>query len=115
MQAMTAKDLVAQAKAEVPSITCNEYRELKASGADHVLIDVRERDEWDAGHIDGAMHIPRGMLEFKIAEAVPEKNKPIVVQCASGGRAALCGQTLRKLGYTNVKNLEGGYAEWCKA
>lgn len=112
---MTAQDLVAQAKAEVPSLTCDEYRAIRATGADHVLIDVRERDEWDAGHIDGAMHIPRGMLEFKIAEAVPEKGTQIVVQCASGGRAALCGQVLQKLGYTNVKNLEGGYAEWCKA
>ncbi len=111
---MTTQDLVAQAKAAVPSITCDEYRAMREAGTDHVLIDVRERDEWDAGHIDGAIHIPRGMLEFKIAEAVPEKDRPIVVQCASGGRAALCGQALQTLGYTNVKNLEGGYAAWCK-
>lgn len=110
---MTPQDLVAQAKAEVSSMTCEEYRGMRDSGVDHVLIDVREKDEWDAGHIEGAMHIPRGLLEFKIEEAVSDKNRPIILQCASGGRAALCGQTLGKLGYTNVKNLEGGYTEWC--
>lgn len=112
---LSAQDLVAEAKASVPSISCEEYISLRGSGAEHVLIDVREQDEWDAGHIENAIHIPRGFLEFKIADSVPEKSKLVVVQCASGGRSALCAQTLQKMGYTNVKNLEGGYTAYCQA
>lgn len=109
----TVQDLVAAANAAVPEITCREYLDLKASGTNHVLIDVREKEEWDAGHIGGAIHIPRGMLEFKIEEAVPDKNQMIIVQCKSGARAALCGEALQKLGYANVKNLQGGYEAFC--
>ena len=110
----TAQDLVAAAKAEGPAISCDEYRALRAGGESHVLIDVREKEEFDAGHIEGAVNIPRGVLEFKIGEAVPDKPANIIVQCASGGRSALCGQALHALGYANVRNLEGGYTEWCK-
>ncbi|GMU25966.1 sulfurtransferase [Patescibacteria group bacterium] len=113
MSNATPQDLVAEAKAKIPPITCEEYRAISDAGEDHTLIDVREQDEWDKGHIEGAMHIPRGVLEFKIGEVVPDKQKFIVLQCASGGRSALCGEQLQKLGYTNVKNLEGGYIAWC--
>jgi rhodanese-related sulfurtransferase len=111
---MTAQDLVAQAKSEVAKISCQEYMAMREKGAPHMLIDVREQNEWDAGHIEGAIHIPRGLLEFKIAEAAPDKQAPIVVQCATGGRSALCGQALTKMGYTNVTNLEGGYKGYCE-
>jgi rhodanese-related sulfurtransferase len=111
----TPQDLVTQAKNEVPSISCEEFKKMQGEDNAYTLIDVREQDEWDAGHIQEAIHIPRGMLEFKIGEAVPNKDDLIVVQCASGGRAALCGQQLIKLGYTNVKNLEGGYTSYCEA
>lgn len=110
---MTVQDLVAQAKSEVPMISCADYMAMQEKGDAHTLIDVREQSEWDAGHIEGAVHIPRGLLEFKIAEVVKDKQAPIVVQCATGGRAALCGQSLAKLGYTNVKNLDGGYTGYC--
>lgn len=112
---ITAQDLVTEAKRKVPSITCTEYLAMRKRKQPHALIDVREKDEWDAGHIDGAIHIPRGMLEFKIGEAIPDKHASIVVQCASGGRSALCGHALIKLGYTNVQSLEGGYKEYCAA
>jgi rhodanese-related sulfurtransferase len=112
---MTAQDLVARAKAEVPALSCRDYLALREKGEAHTLLDVREQNEWDAGHIEGAVHLPRGLVEFKIAEIVPDKNAPIVLQCATGGRAALCGQALLKLGYKNVRNLEGGYTEYCKA
>lgn len=111
----TVQDLVAEAKQVVPAITCEEFLELSKKGETPTVIDVREKDEWEAGHIEGAIHIPRGFLEFKIAEAVPDKDAPIVVQCASGGRSALCGEALIKMGYTHVKNLEGGYKQYCGA
>ncbi|MFA5946041.1 MAG: rhodanese-like domain-containing protein [Patescibacteria group bacterium] len=109
---LSAQDLVAEAKREVPAISCTDYLALRAKGEPHTLIDVREQDEWGAGHIEGAIHIPRGLLEFKIPESIPDKQTPIIVQCATGGRSALCGQTLLKMGYTNIRNLEGGYTEY---
>lgn len=111
---LSVQDLVAEAKQQVPAISCAEYMALRAKGEPHTLIDVREQNEWDAGHIEGAVHIPRGFLEFKIDEALPDKTAPIIVQCASGGRSALCGQVLQKMGYTHVRNLEGGYNQYCK-
>jgi len=108
----TLKNLLAKAKADVPNITCQEYRDARAENKPHVLIDVREKEEFDAGHIEGAIHIPRGFLEFKIEQSVPDTQTPIIVQCASGGRAVLSGQTLLNLGYSHVQNLEGGYNEW---
>lgn len=110
----TPQELVAEAKEIVPTISCDEYKTLRASEEPHTLIDVREQNEWDAGHIEGATHIPRGLLEFKIGEVVPEKAALIIVQCKTGGRGALCGEALLKLGYQNVKNLDGGYEGYCK-
>lgn len=104
-----------KAKSEVQSITSEEYSKLCREGVSHTLIDVREQEEWDAGHVDEAVHIPRGLLEFKIEDIVPDKDALIILQCASGGRGELCGQTLQKMGYTQVKNFEGGYAEYCKS
>lgn len=111
---MTVEDLVQQAKTTVPKITCQDYLALRNRQTPHVLIDVREATEWAAGHIEGALHVPRGLLEFKIAELVPDKNTLIVTQCASGGRSALGAQTLLRMGYTNVYNLEGGYQAYCQ-
>ncbi|NQV12009.1 hypothetical protein HQ524_01470 [Candidatus Uhrbacteria bacterium] len=110
----TAQDLVAAAKEAVSGISCTDYKKLLDSGEPYSLIDVREKDEWDAGHIDEAVHIPRGFLEFKIEELIPKKDAMIIVQCASGGRAALCGKALQEMGYTNVRNLEGGYKAYCE-
>jgi rhodanese-related sulfurtransferase len=114
-QSSSAKDLISRAQRTVPSISCEEYRLLRLQNVQHILLDVRERDEWDKGHIDGAFHIPRGFLEFKIEEAVPDKSTSIVVCCAKGGRAALAGETLRRIGYTNVRYLVGGYDKYCMA
>jgi|FLOH01.1.fsa_nt_gi rhodanese-related sulfurtransferase len=111
--AKTAKELVAEAQAEVSQISCDEYIALK-DDTPHMLIDVRERDEWDEGFIEGAIHIPRGLIEFKIDGVVPEKDTLIILYCRSGGRSSLCGQALIKLGYTNVRSLVGGYEEFCK-
>jgi sulfur dioxygenase len=111
---MTPQEMVAQAKSQVPVISCADYLKMKEDGTDHVLLDVREKDEFDAGHIDGAVNLPRGLVEFKVVDVVPDKRTLVVVQCASGGRAALCGVALGKMGYENVRNLEGGYVQYCK-
>lgn len=113
--AMTAQDLVTEAKSQVPPLSVTEFLTIQGQKEPFYLIDVREADEWNAGHINGAIHIARGLLEFTIAEIVPNKHAPIIVQCASGGRSALCAQMLLKMGYTNVKNFEGGYTAYVDA
>lgn len=105
----TAVQLVGEAKAGVDDISVEAYRAMQTEEVEHVLLDVREQDEWGAGHVDNSLHIPRGLLEFRIAEEIPDPSTRIVVLCKSGGRAALAGQTLQKMGYTHIVYLEGGY------
>ncbi len=64
-----------------------------------MIVDVRERDEWDEGHLPGAIHVPRGNLESRIEQAVPDRSKPVLLYCAAGNRSAFAAQTLEELGY----------------
>ena len=82
------------------------------NGAGPILIDVREKDEWVEGSIPGARWIPRGFLELRIEDQVPEKSSEIVLYCAGGTRSALAARALGELGYTNVKSLAGGFSAW---
>ena len=82
---------------------------------DTVLVDVRESDEWRQGHISQAIGIPRGFLELRIEEKVPDHKTPIILQCASGTRSLLAARSLRELGYEKVYNLNGGFNAWKKA
>ena len=75
------------------------------------MVDVREPDEWEAGHIPGAKPLPRGLLEYRAAEELPDEDARIVVHCALGGREALAAKSLKGMGYTNVANMEGGMSE----
>ncbi|MCR4278855.1 MAG: rhodanese-like domain-containing protein [bacterium] len=99
-------------KGVVPEISCSDLKQLQKSGETFFLIDVREKGEWDAGHIEGATLIPQGILQEKIAEYAPDKTMNIIVHCAYGGRATACVKTLLGMGYTHVKNLKGGYTEY---
>jgi phage shock protein E len=77
-----------------------------------VLIDVRDEEEFNAGHIDGAVHVPRGTLEDRIAEVVPDRQTPIVTYCGGGNRGALAADTLQDLGYQDVRSIAGGMANY---
>jgi molybdopterin/thiamine biosynthesis adenylyltransferase/rhodanese-related sulfurtransferase len=79
---------------------------------DFVLIDVREKYEWDEGHIPGAKHVPRGFLELRIEEAVPDKSQQVVLYCAGGTRSLIAGSTLQQMGYDNVISMAGGFGQW---
>ncbi len=79
------------------------------------LVDVREKNEWDDGFIPGATHVPRGFLESRIEETVPDKETPLVVYCAGGVRSAFATKTLQEMGYSNVVSLAGGYGAWKNA
>ncbi|HEV3032005.1 MAG TPA: molybdopterin-synthase adenylyltransferase MoeB [Polyangia bacterium] len=85
------------------------------NGAGPILIDVREKDEWNEGNIPGARWLSRGFLEQRIEDQVPEKSAEIVLYCAGGTRSALAARTLEELGYTNVKSMAGGFSAWKRA
>ena len=77
-----------------------------------VAVDVREPDEFAAGHVPGAVNVPRGMLEFRIADLQPDGNAPVLVYCKTSGRAALSCQSLASLGYTQLRSVAGGFDQW---
>ena len=113
------RDMVAEANAEVETLTAVEA--IAALGdADTVFVDVRERDEHAAGSVPGAVHVPRGLLEFAADPASPlhkatlASGARLVVYCASGGRSALAAKTLKDMGIGRVANLLGGIAAWRK-
>lgn len=108
---MTSPDLL-QWLHMIPQISVAELKELRANHADHLLIDVREHDEYDAGHIEGSVLIPKDTITEKIGEVAPDKNQLIVLHCAAGRRSDLCADTLLGMGYKNVKSLTGGYTAW---
>src|SRR3954468_4295440 len=85
------------------------------NGAGPVLVDVREKDEWMEGFIPGAKWIPRGFLELRVEDQIPEKNSAVVLYCAGGTRSALAARSLKELGYSNVSSLAGGFTAWKRA
>lgn len=76
------------------------------------VVDVREKVEWDEGHIPGAIHVPRGYLELRIEQAVPDKSQPVVLYCAGGVRSVLAARTLHHMGYSDVRSVRGGFTAW---
>ncbi|HEU0306817.1 MAG TPA: rhodanese-like domain-containing protein [Lysobacter sp.] len=122
MTALTANSLVAEARRQISEIAPEA---LASAPADAVLIDVREPAEFATGHLPGAINVPRGVLEFEI-EAHPavggttepglaDRQRPIVVYCRSGGRAALAAMSLQQLGFADVRSIAGGIMGWSAA
>ena len=111
---MTASDLVSEAKKNVCEISISEAKDLFDKGG-WLFVDCRTEDEFKMGHVPGAMHIPRGLMEFKIDKQVPDKTANIVLYCKKGGRGCLATCTLCRMGYKNVKNMDGGWMAWEKA
>ncbi|MEQ1484565.1 MBL fold metallo-hydrolase [Methyloglobulus sp.] len=112
---ITVQDMVATAKQQITEVTVDKAKQLLAEG-DIALVDVREESEYAAGHIDKAILLPRGVLEFKIG-TVPElanKAKPVIIYCRTGGRASMAAVNMKALGYTNVVSIAGGYEGWQK-
>ena len=107
----TYQDLLAEARTQVPEIEVAELAERVGEPDAPVVIDVRERSEWDEGHIPGAVHVPRGFLESRIG-GVARPDQEVVLACASGMRSLLAGRTLAEMGYANVQSLAGGFTRW---
>jgi molybdopterin/thiamine biosynthesis adenylyltransferase/rhodanese-related sulfurtransferase len=110
----SVQELMKKTKAQISEITSEELQKKIASTSDLVLIDVREKDEQERGTIPNAKLIPRGFLELRIEEAVPDKNQEIVLYCAGGNRSALAAKSLQDLGYKKTHSLIGGYTQWAR-
>jgi molybdopterin/thiamine biosynthesis adenylyltransferase len=108
----TYRDLVSDAKKAVPEVSVEDVRDRLAGGQPMVLIDVRDPDEYREGFVDGAVPISRGFLEFKVQDAYPDPETPLVLYCLSGLRSLLAGKALHDLGYRNVASMAGGVRRW---
>jgi rhodanese-related sulfurtransferase len=112
--------LLGEARRRVTEVRPGDALQLMRSGAIDVVVDVRERDEWNHGHVPGAVHAPRGMLEWfadpgsSIAHPAITGNRTgsVVTVCATGARSLLAALTLLQMGYTHVASMRGGYQEW---
>ena len=108
----TYRDLVSDAKKAVPEVSVEDVRDRLATGQPMVLLDVRDPDEYREGFVDGAVPISRGFLEFKVQDAYPDPDTPLVLYCLSGLRSLLAGKALHDLGYRNVASMAGGIRRW---
>jgi rhodanese-related sulfurtransferase len=103
--------LVADARRNITEISAQDAA-TKLNSGDAVIVDVRDKDEWDKAHIPGAIHMSRGTIELDIEEKVPDPNAMIICHCGGGGRSALAAESLQKMGYKNVRSMAGGFKAW---
>ena len=101
--------LVQDAKTRVHQIDIDDYKRMRAAGTAGQLIDVRDDNEFEAAHAQGAVHLSKGIIERDIEKTFPEKNAKLVLYCGGGFRSALAADNLQKMGYTNVISLDGGW------
>ena len=110
--AKTFKELMDEARQSVPEWNVDDVRSRLSNGKGYTLVDVREKEEYREGHLEGALSLPRGFLEIRVEEAIAEKNTPIIAYCAGGTRSLLAAKQLREMGYTDVVSMTGGYTAW---
>jgi rhodanese-related sulfurtransferase len=108
-------DLVNDAKQRIKQETFRETKKRLDDGEKLILVDTREDAEWARGHIPGAIHLGRGIIERDIEKTIPDKAAPIVLYCGGGFRSALAADNLQKMGYRNVISMEGGWRGWTEA
>lgn len=119
---MTLMDFIKAAKAEIKEIDGTQLDALRKENPRTLLVDVREAGEYDQGHLDGALLVPRGVLETaadfsfpkRLQPLVDAREQPVVLYCASGGRSAMAAATLKLMGFKDVYSLAGGVLQWAK-
>jgi len=112
----TVAQLLAEASREIAFMSLAEVaHRLERGSSDVVILDVREKDAFDAGHLPGALHLPRGQLELRVDKELPDPGARILTYCQLGRVSTLAAATLRQMGYTRAVALDGGYNEWVKA
>ncbi len=107
-------DLVNEARLRVKEIDVAGAAAAMAAG-DLVVVDVREPQEYEQGHIEGAINIPRGIAEMGITRMVPDPATRIICYCAAGNRSAMVADNLRQMGYENIESMVGGFQEWARS
>jgi rhodanese-related sulfurtransferase len=116
----TPADMLTEARKTVPEISAEEAKSRRDRREVDLIVDVREPNEWDRGHIPGALHAPRGMIEWYAdpsyanhkAQLAEAREKKVVIHCATGGRSLLAAQSLQRLGFKNVSSMAGGFNDW---
>src|SRR5207253_11032477 len=96
----------------IHEVTIQDVERMRAGNEPLQIIDVREEEEWRRGHLPGARHLCKGILERDIEKEVPDRNAHLVLYCGGGFRSALAADNLRKIGYTNVYSMDGGIRDW---
>lgn len=107
--------LVNDAKKRIKEENFQATKKRMDAGEKFILVDVREESEWARGHIPGAIHLGKGVIERDIERTIPDKNAPIVLYCGGGFRSALAADNLQKMGYQNVISMDGGWRGWTEA
>lgn len=107
--------LVDESRRNVRETTVPIVAERRARGETFHLVDVREDDEWRAGHVEGALHLGKGVIERDIEAAIPGKDDEIILYCGGGYRSVLAAEALQKMGYTRVASMDGGMRGWREA
>ena len=107
--------LVNDAKTRVKETNVGDVKRRIDSGETFLLVDVREDNEWAKGHLPGAVHMGRGVIERDVETSVPETGTKMILYCGGGFRSALVADNLQKMGYTNVESMDGGWRGWNQA
>ena len=107
--------LVQDAKKRVKETNVADVKKRMDAGEKFILVDVREDNEWANGHLPGAVHLGKGIIERDIEQRVPDMSAKVILYCGGGFRSALAGDNLQKMGYTNVESMDGGWKGWVQA
>lgn len=113
--ATTYKQLMEEARRLVPEVSVQDVRGRLDKSDNATVLDVREKEEYRDGHLQGAISLPRGFLEMRVEETIPDKTSPIIAYCAGGTRSLIAARTLKEMGYTNVVSMTGGFTAWKNA
>jgi rhodanese-related sulfurtransferase len=107
--------LVNEAKKKVKETNVADVKRRQEAGEKFLLVDVREDNEWAKGHLPGAVHMGKGIIERDIEQRVPDASAKVILYCGGGFRSALVADNLQKMGYTNVESMDGGWRGWLEA
>jgi adenylyltransferase/sulfurtransferase len=106
------QQIMDEARKEIKELSVQQVKDLLERNGKHLLLDVREGEEYRSGHLEGALSLPRGFLEIKVESTVPDKSTPIIAYCAGGVRSLLAAKAMKEMGYQNVISMSGGYTAW---
>ena len=107
--------IVNDAKTRIKEADFRDIKKRLDAGEKMIVVDTREDNEWAKGHIPGAVHLGKGVIERDVEKTIPDKNAPLVLYCGGGFRSALAADNLQKMGYKNVLSMDGGWRAWTEA